>query len=221
MNKKIKSNLPHMGLIKTIRFNRHYFGFKSIFKPRAVVARNVKLGKLKGSISAPAKVGSMMIGFAIDKAYPIKKVKTYFFNEGKLDIVEHFSLGKGSSFYNGPEAESRIVDTSIGQGTMIKLYKGIEMGSNVAISWDCQIIDDDSHSLVDMKTNEILNTPEKIKFGNNVWICSKSIVLKGAEIGDDSVLAAGSFISKKIKDSNVVISNNKVIKTGIIWGDED
>lgn len=210
-----------MGIFKTIRFNWHYFGFKSIFKPRAVIARNVKFGKLKGKISAPVKIGSVMIGFALDRAYPIKKGRTFFSNEGEIEIVEHFSLGRRSSFYHGEKAVSKIGDTSIGQGTMIKLYKGLDLGINAIISWDVQIIDDDSHSIIDLESNKVLNAPEKIEIGNNVWLCSKSIVLKGTKILDNSVLAAGSFASKKFDEGNVIIANNKIVKKGIIWGSEE
>lgn len=103
---------------------------------------------------------------------------------------------------------------------MIKLYSGIEVGKNVIVSWDCQIIDDDSHLILDANTKKILNKSQKIKLGNNVWVCSKCIILKGTNINNDVVIAAGSFVSKRIENDNVIISNNKIIKSDIFWGND-
>ena len=42
-----------------------------------------------------------------------------------------------------------------------------------------------------------------IKIGNNVWICGNVTVLPGVSIGDNSIIGAGSVVSKDIP-SNVL-----------------
>ncbi|MBQ2259669.1 MAG: sugar O-acetyltransferase, partial [Spirochaetales bacterium] len=52
-----------------------------------------------------------------------------------------------------------------------------------------------------------------IKVGNNVWIGTGTIILAGVEIGDGSIVGAGSVVTKSIP-SNVIAYGNpcKVIR---------
>lgn len=49
--------------------------------------------------------------------------------------------------------------------------------------------------------------------GNNVWIGERAIILKGVKIGDNSVVAAGSVVTKEVSKNTVVGGNPaRVIK---------
>lgn len=52
-----------------------------------------------------------------------------------------------------------------------------------------------------------------ITIGNNVWIGGSSVILPGVKIGDNSVIAGGSVVTKDVP-SNVVVGGNpaKIIK---------
>lgn len=39
---------------------------------------------------------------------------------------------------------------------------------------------------------------EKVIVGNNVWVGSNVVLLKGCEIGDNSVIAAGAVVDIKV-----------------------
>jgi len=55
---------------------------------------------------------------------------------------------------------------------------------------------------------------EKIKLGKNVWVGWGAIILKGVEIGDHSIVAAGSVVLKGKYPDNALIAGNpaKVVK---------
>lgn len=55
---------------------------------------------------------------------------------------------------------------------------------------------------------------EPITIGNNVWIGLDAIILKGTEIGDNSVVAAGSVVKGKFPEFSLIGGNPaKLIKT--------
>lgn len=58
-----------------------------------------------------------------------------------------------------------------------------------------------------------------IKIGKHVWCCGHVDLLKGAEIGDNSIVAYGSMVSKSILESNVVIAGRpaRVVKKNVSW----
>ncbi len=95
----------------------------------------------------------------------------------------------------------------------------IHIGNDCMLSYGIEIRVSDSHAIYDIKTNEILNHPKKITIGNHVWIGIRTIVLKGSEIKNNSVIGANTLISKKFDESNVVIVGNpaRIVRRNINW----
>ena len=53
-----------------------------------------------------------------------------------------------------------------------------------------------------------------------MWICANSTILKGALISDNSVVGAGTIVSKKFEHRNVLIAGkNKIVKENVNWKD--
>lgn len=58
--------------------------------------------------------------------------------------------------------------------------ENILIGADCAISWNTQIMDSDSHKI--FSGGERTNPNKSIVIGNRVWIASRVIISKGAEI---------------------------------------
>ena len=85
-------------------------------------------------------------------------------------------------------------------------------GDNVFIGPNCGFYTP-NHPLDAKTRNKGIETALPIKIGNNVWFGGNVVVLQGITIGDNSVIGAGSVVTKDIP-SNVVAAGNpcKVIK---------
>jgi len=93
-------------------------------------------------------------------------------------------------------------------GTVIGAFKYIKIGNNVRCGANTLITDSDWH-LDDPRSGK----PKDVIIENNVWLGVNVLVLKGVTIGENSVIGAGSVVTKSIP-SNVIAAGNpcKVIK---------
>lgn len=48
-----------------------------------------------------------------------------------------------------------------------------------------------------------------VKIGNNCWIGGNVAILRGTVIGDNSVIAAGSVVSKEVPDNAIFIQKRE------------
>ncbi|MFT7587658.1 MAG: serine acetyltransferase [Cellvibrionaceae bacterium] len=87
--------------------------------------------------------------------------------------------------------------TFINYGTSIVAMQHVRIGKDCNIGTYCMIMDNDFHRLEPERRNERPKS-EPIIIGDNVWLGGKVIVLKGVTIGDGSVIAAGSIVTKDI-----------------------
>ncbi len=92
----------------------------------------------------------------------------------------------------------------------------ISIGNHVTVSNDVSFVTHDGATWIFKENRKYKDVVKygKIKIGNNCFIGTKSILLPGVEIGDNSIVAAGSVVTKKFP-SGVVIGGNpaKVIKS--------
>ncbi|MBQ8945901.1 MAG: acyltransferase [Lachnospiraceae bacterium] len=71
----------------------------------------------------------------------------------------------------------------------IRLGAGCQFGNNV-------VIVDHDHNYKKAGADPLVSSP--VIIGQNVWIGANSVILRGAEIGDGAVIAAGSVVKGKV-----------------------
>jgi len=102
----------------------------------------------------------------------------------------------------------------------------LSLGKNVYINFNLSLVDDTYISIGDgtligpnvtiataihpedpkiRKTGYQYNLP--VTIGKNVWIGSGAIILPGVKIGDDSIIGAGSVVTKDIPNGVVAVGN--------------
>ncbi len=114
----------------------------------------------------------------------------------------------------------------VGSGTtMVEVHIAVtEPGSKVLIGEGCMFANDidirtgDSHVIVDARSGKRLNPARDVVIGGHVWIAPHVVILKGLTVGDNSVVATGSVVTKSCQPGVILAGNPaEVIKTGIIW----
>lgn len=100
----------------------------------------------------------------------------------------------------------------IGKNVGINLYcviygmGGVTIGDNVMIATSCVIISaNHNFGRIDIPMNLQGVTCEGIAIGNDVWLGARVSVLDGVEIGEGSVIGAGSVVSKSIPPYSVAV----------------
>lgn len=82
----------------------------------------------------------------------------------------------------------------------------VKFGDNVFIAPNCGFYTA-GHPLDYITRNKGLEYAKPIEVGNNVWIGGNVVVLPGVKIGNNSVIGAGSVVTKDIPDNCVAYGN--------------
>lgn len=114
----------------------------------------------------------------------------------------------------------------IGKNTeMVGAYVGVsEPKSSITIGEDCllspyvNVRNGDSHSILDVNIQKRINYAKDVKIGNHVWIASRAWILKGVNVGNNSVIASSSIITKDVPENSMVAGiPGQVKRTNITW----
>lgn len=107
-----------------------------------------------------------------------------------------------------PGAEIIIGDDVGISGGAICATQTISIGSGTLIGANCTIIDSDFHPIISPNRRyQSSGKSSPVVIGKNVFIGTGCIILKGTQIGDNSVIAAGSVVAKKIPPNRLYINN--------------
>ncbi|KAG4095851.1 bacterial transferase hexapeptide repeat protein [Neocallimastix lanati (nom. inval.)] len=122
-------------------------------------------------------------------------------------------LGK-NSVVKAPVSGTRFSNVTIGDnvyvnsGCLIMGGGGITIDDNTMIAANVQLISNNH----DLKQRQII-TCKPVHIKKNAWIGAGATILPGVTIGENSVVGAGSVVTKNVED-NVVVAGNpaKIIK---------
>lgn len=160
-------------------------------------------------------------GFTINQHSPSESIRVIVGNKCVLGCSITFERGIGQVLIGD--------DTYIGASSII-CATGVNIGSHVLMAWGITIVDHDSHSVNwNQRANDIQNWREGLITGgisgaagikdwrmigmapvtikDKVWIGFNSIILKGVTIGEGSVVAAGSVVTKDVPSWTLVGGN--------------
>ncbi len=137
--------------------------------------------------------------------YPGSKIKI----GNNFASISHPSRAMAASIYSATSLKtlsntSRImIGERVGlNGTSItSRSRSVQIGDDVMIAANVCIMDSDFHVIFPPEgrlTNPGYEFDQDIVIHKNVWIGTRSIILKGVSIGENSVIAAGSVVTKSI-----------------------
>lgn len=173
-------------------------GFNSVYNYLLFRVRKVKIGtnvKIFGRLKIYGKgrieIGNNSIIRSGISSNPLGGNNCVIFSTGSSGII--------------------LIGNSVGiSNCCIRSNVSVTIEDNVLIGGDCQIYDNDMHSVFyeyrmqSIDTN-IKSLPILIKKG--AWIGAHSIILKGVTIGERSVIGAGSVVTKSIPSGELWAGN--------------
>lgn len=151
----------------------------------------------------------LRIGFGGVGIYDKKYSRTILTIKGNVILNGRVALGHGSVLSVQENATVTFGDNfcNTAEGKIV-CKKSITFGDNVLTSWETLIMDTDWHSIQNTQSGEVYPCTEEIVIGSNVWICTKSIVLKGCVIPDGCIVGANTLCTKKFTEENTIIAGN-------------
>lgn len=163
-------------------------------------------------------------GFYCESAQIFRQFKSH--RERAVVLGDHVSCYAGCSFALGEKGTCSIGDFTLLNGALIMAEERIEIGSHCLISWNVGLADSDFHPLApaqrlvdaqalapffaDRPPRPAIATAPVI-ISDNVWIGMNAVILKGVTIGENSVIAAGSVVTKSVP-ANVVMAGNPAVQ---------
>jgi maltose O-acetyltransferase len=133
---------------------------------------------------------------------------------GSVRIGSGNSLGYGMSPMMGSgtiliQARTPQASITIGEGNLTSNNISIVANDSIAIGDHCQmgdlvaIYDSDFHEINPATRNRTAGPSAPVRIGNNVWLGSRVMVLKGVSIGDNSVIAAMSVVTRSVPPNSL------------------
>ena len=116
-----------------------------------------------------------------------------------------FTMGKGTDF--DEDTNVRVLNES-----------RVDIGNDCMFSYNVSIRGEDGHSIINIKEGTIVERPKSVTLGNHIWAGMGSIFLPGTEVGDGSIIGAGSIVNKSFgKNVEVVGVPGRVVKDQVSW----
>jgi acetyltransferase-like isoleucine patch superfamily enzyme len=142
---------------------------------------------------------------------------------GRIVVGNHVTIGNQHTWdlaFNITGRPELVIGdrVSLNFRCMLSVSKSIRIGDDTMVAGNVQIFDNVSHPVSPARRlrHERINPDEtaSVVIGKNCWIGVNSIILRGVTIGDNSIVAAGSVVTKSVPPNTIVAGNPAVpVKT--------
>jgi acetyltransferase-like isoleucine patch superfamily enzyme len=142
-------------------------------------------------------------------------------NNLRVELGERVKISRWGDFLlMGNDAEIRLGQHTTVESARFIAHGGttLEVGPDCMFAYDVEVRTSDEHSILDASSGKRINPDGSVRIGEHVWFGARSVVLKGVSIGNDSVIATGSIVSRDL-GAGVVAGGipAKEIRGGVTW----
>ena len=178
----------HVGLREGLLWSLRFFWYEPLFRSRC------------------AFVGE---GFRMEKL-------PYLTGRGRIVLGDRVRLSGKSSFgfSNRLHADPELCvgdDTFIGHDCHFAVAASVRVGSHCLLAGRVRVADFDGHPLDAARRRAGEPTPPEgmrpVVIGDDVWIGTGAVILKGVTVGDRSVVGAGAVVTRDVPPDVVVAGN--------------
>ena len=184
--------------IKTIYFNFRMFPFKIGKKLPMIFFGKVSFQDLSGEIIINGSIRTAMIGFGhqFEQAKKSKGIAEIAL-KGKLIFNGPTNLGKDVFLYIEKNAQLEFGSmVTVGSDVKIVCTESIFIGDWTGIGYESQIIDTNSHPMMNSETGEYYPMTGSIKIGSHNACSNRVSIMVGTKTPDFCVIASNTICNK-------------------------
>lgn len=193
-----------------------YFNFKMLPLRQAIhlpfdFCHKIKFRRLSGKIIIEGNAISRgMIRVGAQGSDMFDGTSTILDIAGTLIINgERIGIGIGSLLRIEHNGFVKLNDSVvIGAKNLVLCEQSICFGERTISSWNCQFMDTNTHSIINLDSGDVLPRSHPIKIGRHCWIGNNVLVNKGTVLPDDTIVASYSLCNK---DYGNMASENSII----------
>lgn len=111
-----------------------------------------------------------------------------FFGDGLIEIGDNVDIGNNTIIYSSKSG-------------------GVHIGKDAMIAANCYIIDSDHGTSKNQLIRDQLNSTKKVIIGNDVWLGTHVIVLKGSIINNGAIIGANSLVKGEIEQYSICVGS--------------
>ena len=131
--------------------------------------------------------------------FPSHRMRLFLLRRAGAKIAQNAAVHSGCEFWN-PQGLIIEDGSSIGFSCLLDARSGLRIGKNVCLA--SQVMIWSLHHNYNSLHFEV--TGGHVDVGDYAWLCARSIILPGVEIGEGCVVAAGAVVSKNTEPYSVV-----------------
>lgn len=157
-------------------------------------------------------------GVQLDGAIPL------IFGNGRIEIGDDVVIGGRNTWTIGSkvsvDAELVIGDrVTIGYQNSITASVSVRIGDDTMLASNINIFDTPTHPI--SPARRLHHEPPRLDecspvvIGRNCWIGSSAMILQGVTIGDNSIVAAGSIVTRSIPPNSLAAGAPATVKRSI------
>ena len=94
---------------------------------------------------------------------------------------------------------------------VIVCSNAITIGNDVMVGRNVIIYDSNFHDIYD-EFNIKKEKSKRVTIGNHVWLTTNAMVLKGADIGDNTIVGTGNIIKNNLDSNSMILADDTIIR---------
>lgn len=197
-----------LAIPKTVWLNFKLFPLEVAVKLPVWVTFDTKIS-ISGGATIKGEVKPFMIRVGFHECKECNpQDRTLLHVDGKLVFEGEAHIGRGAKivvYKYGTLVLGR--NFAISSSSTISCRKHIKFGNDIQFSWDCLVMDSDTHSIFD-EHGERINPNKDIVFDDKVWVGNGCMILKGSHVPSVCVIGARSVVSgNKYSDHSIIVGN--------------
>lgn len=211
---------PHLSVWRTIYFNFRTLPVKQAVKMPVRIFGKIKLSCLDGSVQLSSSKTRLKIGINWAGYRYVSPGRISIMKGARLILDNDVQISQGVSLLVHKNATLHLKShCTVGDSSTIICYRDITIGRHSGITWQCQVMDFNSHYICNEK-GLITSIISPIKIGDYCWIGNRTSVMPGTYLPDRTIVGSNSLLNKNYtatipQYSLIAGIPAKLIKTGL------